>query len=266
MTDINLINSLVSILCFSLLQIPKSIVVIVFIAVVLSTFYLLFMLFIQYTKDLRSSNLEKLKKTLYDDYLGIHYITIVSKINSTKSNKILYDKTTKVDGFEYMFVIEDYQRTVKLFQFLNDECSGFYIQSYAEKYSPPYWVYMNEYIKEFEEKRKGIDLRSDRLLLTFFSMQKFFEPLSNSFYSFKDNTSEMFKNYFKIREDRYLSVNIDYPEIFPRSKYPVMFYLCSTDLKNMKDFKVFVNSIYLEILHNYIVDIYALNKHLKRTI
>lgn len=266
MTDINIINNIISKLCFSLLQIPKSIIVIVFIAVALSTIYLLFMLFIQYTKDLRSSNLKKFKKTLYEDFLGGHFISIVSKINSKKNSKILYDKTTKVGAYEYLFVIEDYQRTVKLFQFFNDECSGFYIQSYAEKYSPPYWDYINEYTKEFEEKRKGIDLKSDRLLLAFFSMKKFFEPLSNSLYSFEDNTLGIFQDYYKIQEDRYLSAYIDYPEIFPRSKYPVMFYLCSDDLNNMKDFREFVNSIYLEFLHNYIVDVYALNKHLKRTI
>jgi hypothetical protein len=253
--DSNLIGSII-------LSFFEPFVIIIFIAVVLVLLYLFFHLFENLRSDERNKNEEKLYNYLFHSYLNSPSNVIISELELDAKNKFIIDIPLVLNGYKYLSVVSDRYRTVKIFQFHNDLCTGFYIQSYLEKYSLPYWNYFLEYVKIFQHERVGIDSRLDRMMLTSYTVERFLEPFLESLAYFNDNITEMFRKYYKIDENRFLSINLECPELFPRSNNPVFFYLCTINPNNMLEFRKYVQSIYLKFLYYFSVDVDALHKNI----
>jgi hypothetical protein len=184
-------------------------------------------------KKSRERVAEKINKLLKYDILNQTVDSIESTIASKKFENII--KKENDDNFSYIYTSSPSQKTVTIYQFQNNICTSFYIQSFEERYSLPYWNYIKEYVAK-ERVHKD-----DNAGLAIYTINKFLEPYEHSAEDFKNKMQFYFQTYYNVGQNRYLSIDIDKPT-YSRSKYLLYLYLCSNNVQLMELFRIRLNS------------------------
>lgn len=197
----------------------------------------------------------RINKILKIDFINQPVSSIENAITKNSFFENLIKKETDGD-FTYIYTSSPSQKTISIYQFLKNHCTSFYIQSFEEKYSLPYWNYIKEYTAQ-ERLHEN-----DHVGLALYTVNKFLEPFEDSAEEFEKELEFYFKTHYLIGLNRYISINLDNPT-YSRSNYPLYLYLCSNNLQLMELFRMRLETE-SEFLMPFIVDYKALQKRMNK--
>lgn len=216
----------------------------------------------QFIKHYRKKTEKRIQEILFNAYLDHNKNSIITKVNKSKSERIVKNINIEYDGKNNDILITASNNNLSLiiYFFNNEKCVGFYIQSFEEKYSLPYWKYKNKFVDSQEEKRMP-----DRKMhgeLAVYTANEYLSDIETKILQFDEEIDWYFKNYFELSEKRYLCLAVDMPNLFRRSDYPLYMYLLSSNASALSNIRSVLFEKYQEILLPYIVDINKMHKYL----
>lgn len=216
--------------------------------IILTIILILYILSIYILKNYRKKEAKRINQILLHKHLGDSSEKITEYIKNNNFDNLI--KIENYGKYEHIFSMSNSQKTIKVYQLLNDICTSFYIQSFEEKYSLPYWNYIKQYTEQTKFS-KGYRYRNeDRLGLAAFTRNRYLEPFINTEKEFEEDLNFYFPKYVKVNPYRFLSINVDNPISSP-SNYPLYLYLCSSNLNDMQNFRKNIYDIYENYLCNF---------------
>lgn len=236
----------------------KVLIIVIAIVVIIVIIYIVFI-------KMYSKNAEKrVVKLLFEDNLNKTKIEIEKEI---KKRKIEYISKT-IERYKYnrkyydvIFVNTNSNNTLIIYFFDEDKCVGFLVQTTEDRYSLPYWKYFKPFNKENDTSwmKEG----EAAILLARYTEEKMFENYQNDLEFSKNNLEFHFGSYYKINMNRFVSISFEKPQIFPRSKYLVNLYLCTTKLAYYESIRKLLAEKYTEWQLPYITDLKKLNNYIE---
>lgn len=202
-----------------------------FILVIILALILCYFLLIRISRSRAS---RRINKILLNSYLGDSIDSIEEYISKTKFEITL--KHIEKDGFKYIITNSPTFNTTKVYQFLNNMCVSFVINSSEERYSLPYWKHIKEYVKYTERFSDLISPKDDKYQLALYTVRKYFEPFEDQKIQSLKKLDYFFGEFYKIKENRYLSIELDEKESLT-SAYPVYMFLCSCQIDYFEIFR-----------------------------
>lgn len=224
------------------------------------TILIIFITYKIWLKNYRKREAKNIYRILLQDYLGKDFFELLQTIKNAKFETIFQEGIRVENDYRYIFTHSHNYKTLKVYQFKDNICIGFYIQSYEEKYSLPYWNFSKEYVKTTEDYTNRISLKDDFVGLALYTIHQFKFLFAEVEDSFEIDDDFFFQSYYKVNKNRFLSINIDSPS-FARSNYPLYLYLCSNNIIEMKKFRNYIFE-YFDFFMQFIINQDKLNKSL----
>lgn len=171
-------------------------------------------------------------KLLRFGYLGETYETFTKWLKDQPLDKHVShyeDNDTK-----YVISKSESKKTLKIFQFSNNICTGFYIKSSERIYSLPYTAVYRTNFKKYSksslaEPFSEVDFGESLIAV-------YLRPFRASKKEFRKSSKSAFKEYYKVGKDRYLSIAIDVEQT-EKIKHPTYLYLCANRFSQIEIFK-----------------------------
>lgn len=202
-----------------------------FIVAIIFALILVYFLLLRISRSRASRRIDKI---LFNSYLGNTIDSIEEYISKTKFEIIL--RHIEKDGYKYIITNSPTFNTTKVYQFLNNRCVSFVINSSEERYSLPYWKHIKEYVKYTQRFSDLISSKDDKYQLAMYTIRKYLEPFEDQKIQSQKHLDYFFGEFYKIKENRYLSIELDEKES-QTNAYPVFMYLCSCQIDLLEVFR-----------------------------
>jgi hypothetical protein len=210
-------------------------------ALLLSIFLIILVIVISFIRLKYERN--KLEKKIYhlllEEYLGKSYESITNLIKKDLLEKIIDNGIESGDSYKYLFTHTRNKKTMKVYQFLNNTCTGFCIHSNEDRYSLPYWKHVKGYIDNYTDSSNVIPTENELLELAMYTCIKFIEPFEDTEECLDpyDHDDFYFRMYYRVGDHRYLSINAEMPGNTRFKIKAIYSYLCSSHPVHMKEFR-----------------------------
>jgi len=169
---------------------------------------------------------------LQSGYLGETIEAIRNWINLQPSEKFISQYEN--DDIKYIITTSESKETTKIYQFSNNICTGFYIESSDKSYSlPSSFIYRANFNKINKKSLTGLN---PDVGFGYYLKEYFLYPYKETKVQFKNSSDSVFKEYYEVGKERYLSIELDVEKI-KIFKRPVYKYLCASQPDFLKLFR-----------------------------
>jgi len=199
--------------------------------IIVITVLCLIVIYLLWVKLNRKEKVKKINEILLKRHLGETVEAIDKSIRSKKFELFLAQYEN--EGFKYVITNTPTQRTSTIYQFQDNKCTSFAIESSEEWYSLPSWRYAKEYVNNTQNIPFRLSPKDDSIQLAGYTIDKFLEPFEDTEAEFTRKLDYFFKKYYRVDGNRYLSIDLDKEQSRIRP-YPVYLYLCSCRVDYME--------------------------------
>ncbi len=191
-------------------------------------------------KFIRKKEERNIKDLLYNRHLGDTFEKTMQIVKKTMFEIVFVDGIIEAENYKYIFTHSPSFRTVKMYQFKDNICSGFYVSSYEEKNSLPYWKYTRKYLKLSGNAAYSSTKRDFQYMVAYYTKLQYFDSYHES--PIHCRYFRSIKSLYIVETNRLIAVGIDFP--LSNRKYPIYSFLCSCsehELEKLDDF-LYINS------------------------